>query len=256
MAFTKDDWVKEQFNKPKDSNGNFVAVLPPRGGYSQDDLLLQAYKRGWTDNFFSDSDNPNNFPYWDSYLMPEGGAKVFVSVFGEVACCYNPHSDDVPKFRVMAQQWELQHMPDDFSLTIKERREAEAKGIHPDTAILNKIRQRQKYLIVNINTNTCYKQTHGSQRLHNMVGLVHSPICYEDTEWDANAQMYRLKGSFALDHLDTDKSNNSVYNLNWTTDKRNQRMTGVDWPIEQKMQFFRDAEKLSRENRDKLLIKQ
>lgn len=256
MAFTKDDWVKRQFNKPKDSKGNLVEVLQPKDGYTIDDLLLQAYMRGWKDNFFPELDNPNNFPYWDNYLMPEGGAEVLVSVFGEVVTCFKNNSDDEPKFRVMAQQWELQHMPDDFNLTAEERREAEAKGVHPDTVILNKIRRRQKYLIININTNAGYKQTHGSQRLHSMVGLVHSPICCEDTEWDSNIQMYRLKGTFALDHLDTDKSNNSVYNLNWTTDKRNQRMTGIDWPFEQKMQFFKDAEKLSREDRDKMLTKQ
>lgn len=255
MAFTSDDWVKGQFNKPRDGNGNLVQVLSPGAGYTQDDLLLQAYKRGWTDNFFSDPDNPHNFPYWDNYLMPESGAEVTVSVFGEVVCCYD-RDVEFPNFRIMAQQWELQHMPDDFSLTIKERRDAEAKAIHPDTAILNKIRQRQKYLIVNINTNTSYKQTHGSQRLHSMVGLVHSPICLEDTWWDDKLQMYRLKGNFALDHLDTDKANNSIYNLNWTTDKRNQRMTGVDWPFEQKRQFFKDSEKLDKEFRDKLLIKQ
>jgi len=254
MAFKKDDWVKAQFNIPRDPYGNLASVLWPRDGYTYEDLQVQAIYHGRENNIFSDPDNPDNFPYWDKYLMPEGGAEVFVSVFGEVACCYNKHGDEEPKFRVLAQQWELQHMPDDFSLTIKERKEAEVKGIHPDTAILNKVKSRQKYLIININTNTCYKQTHGSQRLHSMVGLVHSPICLEDTEWDAISQMYRLKGSFALDHLDKDKTNNSVYNLNWTTDKRNQRMTGVDWPVEQKWQFFKDAEKLDKASRDKLLL--
>ena len=222
--------VKDQYNKPKDSNGNFVEVLPPRGGYSQDELLLQAYRRGWTDNFFSEPESPNNFPYWDKYLMPEGGAEVFVSVFGEVACCFD-RNVETPKYSLLEQQWNRQWMPDD---------QEEWK--------------RQKYLYVYFNNSPYYHITHGGLMLHSMVGLVHSPICDKDTEWDADAQMYRLKGGFALDHLDKDKSNNSVHNLNWTTSSRNTVMT--DWSVEQKMQFFRDAEKLSRENRDKLLIKQ
>lgn len=230
MAFTKDDWVKEQFNKPKDSNGNLVEVLSPRAGYTQDDLLLQAYKRGWTDNFFSDPDNPNNFPYWDKYLMPEGGAEVFVSVFGEVACCFDSNVE-TPKYSLLEQQWNRQWIPDD-----KEEW------------------RRQKYLYVYFNNSHYYNITHGGLMLHSMVGLVHSPITQDAAWYDWKEGRYKLKPKVNLDHLDKDKSNNSVYNLNWTTSSRNTVMT--DWSVEQKMQFFRDAEKLSRENRDKLLIKQ
>jgi len=226
--------VKDQYNKPKDSNGNRIAVLPPWVGYTQDDLLLQAYRRGWKDNFFSEPDNPNNFPYWDNYIMPEGGAEVFVSVFGEVACCFD-RNVETPIYSVLEQQWNRQWMPDD-----------------PEEW------KRQKYLYVYFNNSPYYNVTHGGLMLHSMVGLVHSPICLEDVEWDEGLQRHKLKlkGKFNLDHLDKDKSNNSVYNLNWTTNWRNKRMTGVDWSIEQKRQFFTDAEKLSKEYRDKLLIKQ
>lgn len=254
MAFSKDDWIKRQFNKPRDVNGNRASVMEPKNGYAYEDLQMHAIYHGWGNNIFSDPDSPNDFPYWDNYLMPEGGAEVFVSVYGEVACCYNKHSDEIPSFRVLAQQWNLQHIPEDYILSPTELREAKGNGVERDTAILNKVKSRQKYLYVNINTNACYKQTHSSVALHSMVGLVHSPILLEDTEWDARSQMYRLKGSFALDHLDKDKTNNSVFNLNWTTGTRNQLMTGVSWSIEQKRQFFKDAAKLDKVARDKLLL--
>jgi len=224
--------VKGQYNKPKDGKGNLVQVLSPKAGYTQDDLLLQAYRRGWKDNFFSEPDNPNNFPYWDNYLMPEGGAEVFVSVFGEIACCFNKDVE-IPKYSVLEQQWNKQWMPDD----------------HEEW-------KRQKYLYVYFNNSPYYNVTHGGLMLHSMVGLVHSPIYLEDVVWDERLQRHKLTGRFNLDHLDQDKYNNSVYNLNWTTNTRNQQMTGVDWSVEQKRQFFADREKLSRENRDKMLIKQ
>lgn len=222
--------VKDQYNKPKDSNGNFVAVLPPRGAYSQDDLLLQAYRRGWTDNFFSEPDKPNNFPYWDKYLMPEGGAEVYVSVFGEVACCFD-RNVETPKYSLLEQQWNRQWMPDD-----KEEW------------------KRQKYLYVYFNNSHYYNITHGGLMLHSMVGLVHSPITQDATWYDWKEGRYKLKPKVNLDHLDKDKSNNSVYNLNWTTSTQNQVM--VDWSIEEKRALFADAEKLDKENRDKLLLRQ
>lgn len=225
--------VKHQFNKPKDARGNSVDVLQPGEGYTTDDLLRQAYAKGWTSNFFSEPDNARNFPYWDNYLMPENGPEVYVSVFGEVACCFNRNVEN-KRFRILEQQWNKQYDPDDSD---------------------EKAKDRQKYLYVYFNNSPYYNITHTGQMLHSMVGLVHSPIYLEDTEWDDRTQMYRLRGRFNLDHLDTDKSNNSVFNLNWTTHWRNQQMTGVDWPIEQKRQFFRDAEKLPKEDRDKLLMR-
>ena len=222
--------VKGQYNKPKDGNGNLVQVLSPSWGYTQDDLLRQAYQRGWTDNFFSEPDNPYNFPYWDKYLMPEGGAEVYVSVFGEVACCFDKEVE-TPRYSVLEQQWNRQWMPDD-----KEEW------------------KRQKYLYVYFNNSFYYNITHGGLMLHSMVGLVHSPICAGDVKWNQALQRYELKGKFNLDHLDKDKSNNSVYNLNWTTSTQNQVM--VDWSIEEKRALFADAEKLDKENRDKLLLRQ
>ncbi|TXG97324.1 MAG: hypothetical protein E6R09_12995 [Rhodocyclaceae bacterium] len=187
------------------------------------------------------------------YLTAENGPVTYVSVFGEIACCYNKKAEN-PTYRVMQQQLDLQHVPSDFYLTASERKEAEALGIHPDTVILEKIKTRQKYISINLNISAHYRDTHGTVRLHNMVGLVHSPICSDDTWWDERTQLYRLKGGLNWDHLDKDKANNSVYNLNGTTATRNKVM--VDWTLEQKRQFFRDAEKLPREYRDKLLTKQ
>ena len=89
--------------------------------------------------------------------------------------------------------------------------------------------------------------------LHALVGLVHSPIYLDDVYWSQKEQRYKFKDSKNLDHLDKDKSNNSVHNLHWTTSHQNQVM--VDWSIEQKRQFFDDARGfLQKEDRDSVLM--
>ena len=225
--------VKGQFNKPKDYRGNFVAALSP-GMYQFEQLRQHPRKQGWKGDLFPDADNPNSFPYWDTYLTGRNGPDVLVSVFGEVAVCFDPAAE-YSRYRVLEQQWNKQYFPSDS--------DAEARG-------------RQKYLYVYFNNSPYYNVTHTGLMLHSMVGIVHSPVTLEAVYWCPTEDRYKLKPKINLDHLDRDKANNSVFNLNWVTGDQNTRMTGVDWPEEQKRQFFRDAEKIPREDRDKILIKQ
>jgi hypothetical protein len=224
-------FVKDQYNRPKDSSGNLVNVLRP-GMYSIQQLIQHPRENGWKGDVFPDADSPNSFPYWDTYLTGIKGMNCLVSIFGEVACCFNTNAEN-SEYRVMQQQWEYQMVPSDFDLTEKELELCVEDDIHTDTAILEKLRSCQKYLSINFNVNPHYAVTHGSQRLHAIVGLVHSPITHDAVFWDSKSQRYRLKPKASLDHLDKDKANNSVFNLSWISGGKNQVMT--DWTIEHKV---------------------
>jgi len=221
--------VKSQYNKPRDDKHKLVQVLQP-GLYSFEALIQQARDRGWKDNIFPCPDSPNDFPYWDTYLTDRNCPEVLVSRYGEVACCYNREAEK-PSYKILEQQWNKQWIPND-----------------------TEEQKRQKYLYVYLNNSPYYNITHSGLMLHSMVGLVHSPIALSDTYWDGKENRYRLKPNINLDHLDTDKANNSVFNLNWTTGYINQIM--INWSIEQKRKFFEDAEVLNKQDRDILLINQ
>lgn len=225
--------VKGQFNKPRNNYGQIIDVLTP-GMYSFEQLRQHPRKLGWKGDLFPDPDNPNTCPYWDTYLNGSDRSDVLVSFFGEVAVCFNP-SAEYPRYRVLEQQWNKQHLPSDS--------DAEA-------------RRRQKYLYVYFNNSPYYTVTHSGLLLHSMVGIVHSPVTLEAVFWCPAEGRYKFKPKINLDHLDTDKANNSAFNLHWITGDQNKRMTGVDWSVEDKMQFFRDIEKITKEDRDRLLIKQ
>ena len=244
-------WVKGQYNQPKDENGQLVKVLAPRDGYRFDDLVDQACQQGWVGNFFPEPNNPKDFPYWGDYPLAEKQRRVFISRFGEVAYCHDIDVENESTIRILQQQIEYQGVPSDRYLTDEEKETANALGIHEDTAILEKIRKRQNYLIVNLNISPHFWITHGSVRLHSLVGLIHCPISLEDTYFDQRSQIYKLKkGGVDLDHMDKDKLNNSVFNLHWTGSEQNQVM--VDWSVEEKRSFFQDAEMLSQKDSRRL----
>ena len=251
LNFPVDPWVKGQYNRPRDREGDLLTVIQPGPRlYSDVELIAATRNKGWSGSVFPSSDELYPESYWDQYYI-KNGSDVLVSRYGEVAIWSSNKEGE--GYRVLQQQWESQITADDFELTRREAEKAQRLGVSVEAAILEKLRQRQKYLAINLNTNSAYHLTHGQVWLHALVGLVHSPIYLDDVYWSQREQRYRFTCSQNLDHLDKDKSNNSVHNLHWTTSNQNKMM--VDWSIEQKRQFFDDArEILQKEDRDSVLM--
>ena len=243
--------VKGDYNKPTDKAGNAVEMLSAGDGYTRDQLKSHAVKQGFLGRVFDEEDGLDC--YWVTYVMGESASKeVLVSTYGEVAVSFDLEAEE-RKYRVLMTQWNYQFIPSGFEPTPAEVEDAKKLDCSVSDLVLDRIRGTQKYLMVNFNNNEHYLHTHGTQFLHTLVGITHSDIPLETTWWDEKNQIYRFKKSPQVDHLDKSKANNSKYNLFWATGEKNLQM--VDWPIEQKRAFYRDATYINSCDRDQLMRK-
>lgn len=240
--------VKGNYNAPTDITGKSACTL--KGGkYTRDQLKDHAIRHGYVGRVFDEEDGLDC--YWVRYLT--GGnsdSEILISVYGEVAGCFDMNAEE-RDYKILLTQWDYQFVPSGFSPTAEERELSAELECSIDSLVLERIKQTQKYLMVNFNNNDQYLRTHGALWLHVLVGITHSDIPLEATWWDEKNQIYRFKKGPQVDHLDKNKSNNSKFNLYWSTGDQNLVMT--TWPIEQKRVFYRDAFYLDSGDREQLL---
>lgn len=245
---TQPKYVKGHYNAPTDIAGNSVCTL--KGGeYTRDQLKDHAISHGYIGRVFDEEDGLDC--YWVRYLT--GGnsdSEILISVYGEVAGCFNLNAEE-RHYKSLMTQWDYQFVPSGFEPTKEERELAAELECSVSDVVLERVKQTQKYLMVNFNNNEIYAVTHGAQRLHSLVGITHSDIPLKATWWDEKNQIYRFKTGPVVDHLDKNKSNNSKFNLYWSTGEQNTVM--IDWTIEQKRQFYRDAIYLDSGDREQLV---
>lgn len=181
--------VKGQLNRPKDAAGNELGVLLP-GQYSIRQLIGFARESGWKDVFPND-DDPTCFPFWNTWLTLAECPNVLVSRTGIVAARFG--QDDI--YRVLQQQWSYQKPSEDS----------------------------QKYLQVWLADNPYYSGDSTAHNIHRMVARLHCEYTEDCVTTDAEGS-FILKEGIVVDHLDTDKSNNSVFNLHWISKDLNQKL--------------------------------
>lgn len=242
--------VKDNYNEPTDKAGNAVQMLLA-GWYTRCELKSHAITQGFLGRVFDEEDGLDC--YWVTYVLGEcASIEVLVSAYGEVAVSFDLEAEK-RKYRVLLTQWNYQFIPSELEPTPAEIEEAKEIGCSVSEFVLDRIRRTQKYLMVNFNNNEHYLQTHSTQFLHTLVGITHSDIPLEATYWDQKNQIYRFKKSPQVDHLDKNKANNSKFNLFWMTEEKNLVM--VDWSVEQKQAFYRDAVYLDSCDRERLVRK-
>lgn len=245
---TKQKHVKDNYNAPTDFSGNSVCTL--RGGaYTRDQLKDHAISHGYIGRVFDEEDGLDC--YWVRYLTGgDSHSEILISVYGEVAGCFDLNAEE-RHYKILLTQWDYQFVPSWFEPTKEEKELAAELECSTDSLVLERLKQTQKYLKVNFNNNEIYTVTHGDLRLHSLVGITHSDVPLDATWWDEKNQIYRLKPRSVVDHLDKNKSNNSKFNLYWSTGEQNTVM--IDWTIQQKRQFYRDAIYLDSGDREQVV---
>ncbi|HEY9826500.1 MAG TPA: HNH endonuclease [Stenomitos sp.] len=222
--------VKGQFNQPKGTDGTEMPILWPSytpvidefgnkrnigRTYSTAELMAFAKEQGF--EALPDRDDPLSFPYWESWRTTGDCPRVLTSITGIVAACFKDRPDT---WKVLQQQWNHQR---------------------PSP-------QGQKYLQVWFADNPCYPTASAAHNLHKLVADLHcdytTDIAYENSDGELV-----LRPGLHGDHLDKDKTNNSIFNLYLVTSEQNERMRY--YSVEEKRMFYESRVKI-----DKDLIKQ
>ncbi len=181
--------VKGQLNHPRDAAGNELKILHP-ARYSLRQLIGFAKENGYKD-VFPNEDDPSCLPYWDTWLTSEQCPHVLVSCTGMIAASFDKDTN----YRVLRQQWSYQ----------------------------GPTKSAQKYLQVWLADNPNYPNDSSAHSIHRMVARLHCDYTEDCITTDAEGNLV-LKEGVVVDHLDTDKSNNSIFNLRWISPEMNEQL--------------------------------
>ncbi|NTV72369.1 MAG: HNH endonuclease [Azonexaceae bacterium] len=192
--------VKGQLNRPKNGDGGEMRILQP-GTFSIRELITFARQQGF--DSFPDPSDPRNFPYWQTYCTSGACPRVLVSCTGMVAAKFG----EADIYQILQQQWSYQGQ-ESWS---------------------------QKYLNVWLATNPAYPTDSSAHGLHRLVGSLHSNITTDLVYTDVYGRNV-LRPRLQVDHLDKDKSNNSVFNLFLVTAEQNQRMRSFS--VDEKRAYY------------------
>lgn len=198
---------KQQFNRPRDIEGNDIRVIPP-GKYSEYDLVRWHAE-------------------WKPWRTADNLPTVWVSPSAEVASRF---PDQYGRFKVMSQQW-LSSCP-----TSREQLLAFQDADQITDEITDFLRELgDGYLYVWLAINQFFPGQTLPVPLHRLVAecfVERNDHCFEP---DKNGK-WQLRDDLHVDHLDSDRSNNRDTNLVWVPSEVNKNWIG--WTLKEKLMFL------------------
>lgn len=219
--------VKRQYNKPRFEDGKEMPIIESgRDLYSPDELEARARKLGYKHGI-----QPYEEFLFDSYWATRDPEKrILVSVAGEVAQWFPAKNDYGGGYRILAQEYKQEYLPEQKDL-LEELEFGFEQGwkredLHTLFREYRKMNQvNQKYLFVWLRDNPAVPTSGASHPLHQVVAELHCDIT-DQIVTEVDDGRFRIKGSLQTEHLDCRKDNNSIHNLRHTTSYINQRMRG------------------------------
>ena len=222
---TKYENRKGQFNKPRFENGQEMPILESGGHlYLPDELEAIAKNRGYKSGI-----QPYEEFRYDSYWATrDPDSRILVSVAGEVAQWFEAINDYGGGYKILAQEWKQEYMPEQKKLMAEIVKAVDERYSREDLLPLVKQYQKldsynQKYLWVYLRDSPEFPTRGALNQLHKIVAELHCDVT-EQIVAECGEGRFRIAGRLSTEHLDCMKDNNSIHNLRLTTGTINQRM--------------------------------